>query len=1303
VSDDSETELLCLAGTPALSAFRRDRLVETLRERLPGLAGLGARFLHFVELERELDAGEHAVLDRLLHYGSHHEEPVALSGTPVLVVPRPGTVSPWSSKATDIARGCGLDAVRRIERGVEYHLDGFEPGPDWRARLGDVLHDRMTEALLAGRDEARVLFRHPAPAAPEHIAVLANGRGALEEADRLLGLALSADEIDYLVEAFRGLGRDPSDVELMMFAQANSEHCRHKIFRGDWIIDGQALERSLFDMIRESHRRSPVGVLSAYSDNSAVIEGHEADWFFPDPEDAVYRPRRERAHLLMKVETHNHPTAISPFPGAATGAGGEIRDEGATGRGARPRAGLCGFSVSNLRIPGFTHPWEAEHGRPRRVAPALRIMLDGPIGAAAFNNEFGRPNLAGYFRTYEQSVPGADGPRLYGYHKPIMIAGGYGNIRAGNVDKDRVRPGDQVLVVGGPAMRIGLGGGAASSVASGSGDAELDFASVQRGNPEMQRRAQEVIDRCWAMGERNPIVSIHDVGAGGLSNAVPEILDADGCGGRIRLRDIPSDEPGMSPLEVWCNEAQERYVVVVSPSDLDRFMALCTRERCPAALIGEATGDARLVLEDRLLGGTPVDMPMEVLLGRVPRMLRDVAHEAARSVALPATGIDLEEAALRVLRLPAVADKSFLITIGDRSVTGLVTRDQMVGPWQVPVSDVAVTASGYEGFTGEAMAMGERTPLAVLDAPASGRMAVAEAITNLAAAHVGALERVRLSANWMAAAGQPGQDAALYDTVRAVGQELCPELGIAIPVGKDSLSMTSVWQEDGETRSMSAPLSLIVSAFAPVEDVRDTLTPRARPGEGPLLVIDLGRGRNRLGGSCLAQVFAATGTETPDLDRPADLKALFGTVQGLLADGLALAYHDRSDGGLFVTLCEMAFAGHAGFGVDLDALGDDPAAILFCEEAGAVLQVARRDVATVRERFVRAGLGGHVHLLGEVEDGGRLSFRWRGREVLGGERVAWRRAWSETSYRMQALRDDPECAREAFDALLDEADPGLNAALGFHLSEAREAPGAATGARPRVAILREQGVNGQTEMAAAFHHAGFDSVDVHMSDILSGRAELADFSGIVACGGFSYGDVLGAGEGWAKSILFNERARDAFAGFFERPDVFALGVCNGCQMLAALRELIPGSEGWPRFVRNRSRQFEARLSLVRIEPSPSLFLAGMEGSRLPIAVAHGEGRAEFDHPDDAEALLHRELACLRYVDNRGEPAARYPANPNGSPAGITGVTSRDGRVTLMMPHPERVVRCASLSWHPPEWEGMSPWMKLFHNARAWLG
>ena len=1303
MNDESETELLlCLAGGRALSPFRRDRLLGVLRERIPGLTGLSARFLHFVALQRRLDAGEHAVLERLLHYGSHHEEPVVLEGASVVVVPRPGTVSPWSSKATDIARGCGLDAVRRIERGVEYHLDGFAGGPDWRARLGDLLHDRMTEALLAGRAEARVLFRHPTAAALERVAVLAGGHVALEEADRRLGLALSPDEVDYLVRAFRRLGRDPADVELMMFAQANSEHCRHKIFRGDWIIDGRSRERSLFDMIGESHRCSPAGVLSAYSDNSAVVAGREADWFYPDPEDAVYRPRREPAHLLMKVETHNHPTAISPFPGAATGAGGEIRDEGATGRGARPRAGLCGFSVSNLRMPGFTHPWEADHGRPGRVASALQIMLDGPIGAAAFNNEFGRPSLAGYFRSYEQSLPGADGPRLHGYHKPIMIAGGFGNIRAGNVDKGRVRPGDHVIVIGGPALLIGLGGGAASSVASGSSDEELDFASVQRGNPEMQRRAQEVIDRCWAMGERNPIVSIHDVGAGGLSNAVPEILDADGCGGRIRLREIPSDEPGMSPLEIWCNEAQERYVVVVAPSDRERFMALCARERCPAAVIGEATGDARLVLEDRLLGGTPVDMPMEVLLGKPPRMLRDVAHEPPRSVALPATGIDLEEAALRLLRLPAVADKSFLITIGDRSVTGLVTRDQMVGPWQVPVSDVAVTASSYDGFTGEAMAMGERAPLALLDAPASGRMAVAEAITNIAAAHIGDLKRVRLSANWMAAAGQPGQDAALYDTVRAVGQELCPELGIAIPVGKDSLSMTSVWEEDGGARSMSAPLSLIVSAFAPVEDVRGTVTPRVRPGEGPLLLVDLGHGRNRLGGSCLAQVFAATGTEAPDLDRPADLRALFETVQGLLAARLALAYHDRSDGGLFVTLCEMAFAGRAGFAVDLDDLGDDPAAILFSEEAGAVLQVAPQDVPEVRERFVHAGLGQHFHVLGGVDDGSRLSFRWRGREVLGGERVAWRRTWSETSYRMQALRDDPECAREAFDALLDEADPGLNAALGFHLNEAREAPEVATGARPRVAVLREQGVNGQTEMAAAFHHAGFDGVDVHMSDILSGRTDLDGFSGIVACGGFSYGDVLGAGEGWAKSILFNDRARDSFAGFFERTDVFALGVCNGCQMLAALRELIPGSEGWPRFVRNRSQQFEARLSLVRVESSPSLFLAGMEGSRLPIAVAHGEGRAEFDHPGDANALLRRQLACLRYVDNRGEPAARYPANPNGSPAGITGVTSRDGRVTLMMPHPERVVRCVSLSWHPPEWEGMSPWMKLFHNARAWL-
>ncbi len=1295
--------MLCLPGGAALSDFQRAKLLAGLRERSPAILGVSARFVHFVELRRGLDAGERAVLGRLLHYGSHRAEGDPLQGTAVLAVPRPGTVSPWSSKATDIAHSCGLDAVRRIERGVEYHLAGLPGTPGWERQLGDLLHDRMTETLLAGRSQARALFRHRPPSALERVDLRGGGRAALERADRRLGLALAPDEIDYLVEAFARLERNPSDVELMMFAQANSEHCRHKIFRGDWVIDGQPQSRSLFDMIRESHRRNPAGILSAYSDNSAVVEGHPGKWFYPDPEDRVYRMREEAIHLLMKVETHNHPTAISPFPGAATGAGGEIRDEGATGRGARPRAGLCGFSVSNLRIPGFVQPWEQDYGRPGRVASALEIMLQGPIGAAAFNNEFGRPALAGYFRTYEQALPGPDGIRLHSYHKPIMIAGGYGNIRAAAVAKARVRPGDRVVVLGGPALLIGLGGGAASSVATGQGDEDLDFASVQRGNAEMERRAQEVIDCCWALGARSPIVSVHDVGAGGLSNAVPEILHADGCGGHIRLRDIPSDEPGMSPLEVWCNEAQERYVVVVSPDDLDRFVALCERERCPAAVIGEATADRRLVVEDSLLGQRVVDLPMEVLLGKPPRMLRRVVREAPAPLPLELERINLADAALRVLRLPAVADKTFLITIGDRTVSGLVTRDQMIGPWQVPVSDVAVTASSYDGWTGQAVAVGERTPLALVDAPASGRMAVAEAITNLAGACVGPLASVRLSANWMAAAGEPGQDAALYDTVRAVGAELCPALGIAIPVGKDSLSMTSVWQQDGEARRMIAPLSLIVSAFAPVRDVRATLTPQLRPGRGALVLIDLGRGRNRLGGSCLAQVYGRTGSRAPDLEQPADLRALFETVQELAAEGALVAYHDRSDGGLFVTLCEMAFAGRAGFRVDLDGLGEDVLAALFNEEAGAVLQVADAALPAVRERFARAGLGGHVHVLGVADASRRLVFRQRGREVLAGDRIGWRRAWSETSYRMQALRDDPDCAREAFDALQDESDPGLNAALGFHLRDAQRPPAVATGARPRVAVLREQGVNGHAEMAAAFHHAGFDSVDVHMSDLLAGRAALDAFQGIVACGGFSYGDVLGAGEGWAKSILFNSRAHDAFGAFFQREDRFALGVCNGCQMLAALRELIPGSDGWPRFVGNRSAQFEARLSLVRIEPSPSLFLAGMEGSRLPIAVAHGEGRAEFERPGGADALLARRLACMRYVDNYGVPALGYPANPNGSPAGITGVTSRDGRVTLMMPHPERVVRCVSLSWHPPEWEGMSPWIKLFHNARAWLG
>ena len=1298
--------MLTLRGSPAFSPFRLARLLDRLRRADSRVAAVAAEHVHFVDLERPLDEAGQEVLARLLDYGPP-VTPEPPRGRLLLVVPRFGTISPWSSKATDIAHSCGLHDVLRIERGTAYYLAAADGAPVEEAVAGAVaalLHDRMTESICHSLADAEGLFLHSEPGPLTTVDLLGGGRAALEAANGELGLALSDDEIDYLMESFTALGRNPSDVELMMFAQANSEHCRHKIFNADWRIDGQAREHSLFGMIRHTHEVAPEGVLSAYADNAAVLAGPECERFFPDPASGIYCELREEGHINIKVETHNHPTAIAPFPGAATGAGGEIRDEGATGRGARPKAGLCGFSVSNLRIPGAMRPWERDFGRPGRIVSALDIMLEGPIGAAAFNNEFGRPNLAGYFRTYEDRVPGPAGRQLRGYHKPIMIAGGLGTIRPCHVSKGRIPPAAQLVVLGGPAMLIGLGGGAASSMASGSSSEDLDFASVQRGNPEMQRRCQEVIDRCWQLGEDNPIVSIHDVGAGGLSNAIPEIIHDSDRGGRVELRTIPCDEPGMSPMQIWCNEAQERYVLAVDPARLETFQAICERERCPFAVVGEATEEERLVVGDGYFDNTPVDMPMALLFGKPPKMLRDVHHHPFPKAELERDGIDLAEAAARVLRLPAVADKSFLITIGDRSVTGLVARDQMVGPWQVPVADVAVTLADYRGYRGEAMAMGERSPVALLHAPASGRMAVGEALTNIAAAPIARLADVRLSANWMAAAGEPGEDAALYDTVHAVAMELCPALGVAIPVGKDSLSMKTVWTQDGETREMTAPLSLIVSAFAPVTDCRGVLTPQLRRDQGDtdLILVDLGKGANRLGASALAQVYNQVGHHPPDLDDPGALRDFFSAIQELNGEGLLLAYHDRSDGGLFVTLCEMAFAGRAGLDIQLEDLGDDLLAALFSEELGAVLQVRHCDTDTVLAALREAGLGHHSHVIGTLRDDQRLVFRHGHEEVLAGERRDWQRLWSETSFHMQALRDNPDCAREQYDALLDDDDPGLAPLLSFDPAEDIAAPYVNSGARPRMAILREQGINGQQEMAAAFHRAGFQCVDVHMSDIIAGRLDLAGFQGLVACGGFSYGDVLGAGEGWAKSILFNERARDAFAAFFQRGDSLALGVCNGCQMLASLRELIPGAEAWPRFVRNLSEQFEARLSLVEVLDSPSLFLDGMAGSRLPIAVAHGEGRVEYRDPAHEAALLRNAQIALRYVDNRGGIARSYPANPNGSPDGATAFTTPDGRVTIMMPHPERVFRTVQHSWHPWEWGEDGPWLRLFRNARRWL-
>ena len=1290
-------QFLSLRGRDALSAFRRKKLLQAVAADIPGLQ-IVAEYWHFIQLRQELDSAGRQQLERLLTYGPA-TAPVVQQGTLLLVTPRLGTISPWSSKATDIARHCGLPAVERIERGVAWwcSVAGQSLTAAQRPALLPQIHDRMTESVLDSLDAAEALFRRIDPKPLATIDIIGGGRAALAQANVTMGLALSPDEIEYLFDNFARIGRNPTDVELMMFAQANSEHCRHKIFNADWIIDGDKQEHTLFGMIRTTHQKHPQGTVVAYSDNSSVIEGAGIERFYP-ADDGSYGYRDELTHILMKVETHNHPTAISPFPGASTGAGGEIRDEGATGRGAKPKAGLTGFSVSNLRIPGAEQPWEANPvGKPGRIASALQIMLDGPIGGASFNNEFGRPNLAGYFRSYEQRVGG----EVRGYHKPIMIAGGLGNIAATHTAKQALPEGALLIQLGGPGMLIGLGGGAASSMDTGANQEDLDFDSVQRGNPEIERRAQEVIDRCWGLGDANPILSIHDVGAGGLSNALPELAHSAQRGARFELRDVPSEEPGMSPLQIWCNEAQERYVLAIAPRDLDRFRALCERERCPFAVVGSATADGQLQVHDRVFGNKPVDMEMVVLLGKPPKMLRDVKRVVREGQVFDAAGIDIREAAYRVLRLPAVADKTFLISIGDRTVGGMTARDQMVGPWQVPVADAAVTAMGFNTWRGEAMAVGERTPLAVLHPQASGRMAVGEAITNIAAAAIGKIGDIKLSANWMAAAGHGGEDAALFDTVHAVAIELCPQLGISIPVGKDSLSMKTSWSENGARREVVAPLSLIVSAFAPVTDVRRTLTPQLRTdcGDTELLLIDLGRGRNRLGGSALAQVYDATGDTTPDVVDAGDIRSFFAAIQQLNSDRLLLAYHDRSDGGLLVTLCEMLFAARCGATINLAA--GNAAAMLFSEELGAVLQVRRSDRKRVMAALAAAGLAGCSAAIGSVQGrADRLKIMAGDAVLLDESRVDLHRAWSETTWRMQQLRDNPDCAQQEYDRLLDASDPGISPRLTFDPAEDIAAPYVSRGAKPRIAILREQGVNGQVEMAAAFDRAGFAAVDVHMSDIIAGRISLAGFKGFAACGGFSYGDVLGAGEGWAKSILFNARARDEFEAFFRRTDSFALGVCNGCQMMSNLQALIPGAGHWPHFVRNRSEQFEARFATLEVQASPSLFFEGMAGSRIPVAVAHGEGYAEFR---DAAALASaQELVTVRYVDNRGVPTERYPLNPNGSPQGITGLTTPDGRFTILMPHPERVFRTLQNSWHPAEWPEDGPWLRMFRNARKWI-
>ncbi len=1292
--------MLILRGSQALSDSRLDSLRQSLVTAGLPVRKLGATFEHLVAVRETLTPGASSVLERLLSYGpTRSSNPV--SGTTFVVAPRPGTISPWSSKATDIAHICGLDSVERIERVVEFSVDCGEAvlNEEHSRVLQAHLHDRMTQAVFSDLESLKDLFVRESPRPLRAVPLLQAGRAALEAANVELGLALAEDEIDYLLKSFQALGRDPHDIELMMFAQANSEHCRHKIFNATWEIDGEQQDLSLFQMIRNTHNLHKGGVLSAYKDNAAVFTGSRGGRFYADPVTGEYASHEEWVHVLCKVETHNHPTAISPYPGAATGSGGEIRDEGATGRGSKPKAGLTGFSVSNLRLPGAVQPWEKDNGKPDRIVSALEIMKEGPLGAAAFNNEFGRPALAGYFRTYEAEVPAAEGTELRGYHKPIMLAGGLGNIRAEHVAKGVVSPGDALIVLGGPAMLIGLGGGAASSVASGTGNADLDFASVQRDNAEMERRCQEVIDRCWAMGEDNPILFIHDVGAGGISNALPELVNDAGRGGRFELRKVPNAEPGMSPVEIWCNESQERYVLAVSASSVERFAQLCDRERCPFAVVGEATEERHLVLEDGHFKNTPIDLPLETLLGKPPRMHRK-AHAKVRGLKpLTLDGISLPEAALRVLGHPAVADKGFLITIGDRTITGLVARDQMVGPWQVPVADCAVTATAFDVFTGEAMSMGERTPVAVNSAAASARLAVGEALTNLAAARIGDLGSVSLSANWMAAASLEGDGADLYAAVRAVGMELCPALGINIPVGKDSMSMSTVWEQDGAPRRLSAPVSLIVSAFAPCEDVRRTLTPLL--SEEPstvLLLVDLGRGQNRLGGSILAQVLCQTGVDAPDVDHPADLKGFWNAIQELSSEGLILAYHDRSDGGLFAAAVEMAFASRVGLELSLPE-GVDEFASLFSEELGALLQVRESDVQRVLSVLEKHNLLEAASSVGQPSGrNGLVSIHVGDTCVFDEPLHELRRVWSDVTHRIAALRDNPACADQEMEYRLDPEDPGISPKVTFDIGFGADLEG-----RAPLAVLREQGVNGQVEMAAAFTRAGFRAVDVHMSDILSGRIRLEEFRGLVACGGFSYGDVLGAGEGWAKSILFNAKARAEFEAFFARKDTFALGVCNGCQMMSNLRDLIPGAGHWPRFVQNQSERFEARFVSLKIEESPSILFKGMAGSVLPVAVAHGEGFTEFASESARQSASASGLVSARYVDNHHKPTERYPLNPNGSPEGMTSFTSVDGRATILMPHPERVFRTAQLSWAPADWPEDSPWMRFFRNARTWVG
>lgn len=1299
-----------LNGARALSDFRAARVLAALQRVSSNIEAVSGRFVHFVHASRELTKAEEERLASLLTYGDAAED--VRADLAFMVVPRLGTISPWASKATDIVKNCGIEGVLRVERGTVYSLALKAPlTEEEAAQAAGVLHDRMTESVVARDFPAENLFVELEGRPMATVALVEEGRPALERANVEMGLALSPDEIDYLTDAFTKIGRNPTDVELMMFAQANSEHCRHKIFNARWTVDGEEREETLFGMIRRTHKMAPQGTITAYADNAAIFEGAEVTRLYPRPGSGnefgrVFERKDEMTHTVFKVETHNHPTAISPFPGASTGSGGEIRDEGATGRGARPKAGLCGFTTSNLNLPELPQGFEndsdtvtgektdAKYGAPSRIATPLSIMTEGPLGGAAFNNEFGRPNILGYFRTFEANIGGT----RYGYHKPIMLAGGIGNIRDDQTKKDVPPAGSLLIVLGGPGMRIGLGGGAASSMTTGSNSEALDFDSVQRGNPEMERRAQEVIDRCWSMGDENPIIAIHDVGAGGLSNAMPELADLSGKGATFDLSKVPVEESGMSPLEIWCNESQERYVIALDAAKIDIFRDFCERERCPFAVLGTITEEADLKLT-RPEETPAVDMPMEVLLGKAPRMHRDVAHVETKLSAFKSEGLDLAKAVTDVLRHPTVGSKSFLITIGDRSVGGLVSRDQMVGPWQVPVADCGVTTLGFETNRGEAMSMGERTPIAVIDAAAASRMAVGEALTNIAAADV-KLPEVKLSLNWMAACGAKGEDAKLFDAVKGAS-DFCVALGISVPVGKDSLSMRTAWEDNGEKKSVTSPVSLIASAAAPVGDVTLTLTPELRKIPSVLVLADLGCGRARMGGSILAQVAQRFGDTAPDCEDPAMLARFMGALRTLVNEGAVVAYHDRADGGLAATASEMMFASRLGVKLDLTSLTKDADvfAALFNEELGGLMQVPAEKAARVAEVMREAGLASVCHFVGEVVDDDALTISANGAELARLDRADLQKAWTEVSWQIARGRDNPACADSEFARIERKEDTGLFAKTTFDVNEDVAAPMILTGVRPKIAILREQGVNSQTEMAAAFTRAGFDAYDVHMTDLLTGRADLAEFTGLACCGGFSYGDVLGAGGGWAKTILHNDRMVEMFRTFFNREDTFGLGICNGCQMMSHLRDLIPGASHWPEFVRNTSEQFEARLVNVEVLESPSIFFAGMAGSVMPVVNSHGEGRVQFLRPEDT-ALVK---AAARFVDPCGNPTEVYPYNPNGSKGGLTSVTTEDGRFTIMMPHPERSHRAQQLSWHPAEWTDASGWMRMFRNARKWVG